>query len=74
MDSEGFTCLVRLGFCGVSPPLTAPTATEVFNNDVDKCKIALTNAVPTMATVEDDRQPGTLSYQTLKTVQTSEAT
>ncbi len=40
---------------------TGPTTTEGFYNDVDESKIALTNAVPTMATVKDGRQPGTLS-------------
>ncbi len=28
---------------------------------MDESTIVLTNAVPTMATVEDERQPGTLS-------------
>jgi len=40
---------------------TGSTTTERFNNDVDESKIALTDTVPTMATVEDDRQPRILS-------------
>jgi hypothetical protein len=39
---------------------TGSTTTEGFNNDVNEVRIALTNGVPTMATVEDERQPGTL--------------
>ncbi len=40
---------------------TGPTKTKRFYIDMDESTIVLTNAVPTMATVEDERQPGTLS-------------
>ena len=53
---------------------TGPTTKEGFYNDVDESKIPLTNAVPTMATVKDGRQPGTLSWQTGGIVHTGEAT
>ena len=66
--------LGKQGNARLHPHSHCPTTTKGSNNDVDKSKIALTNAVSTMATVEDDTQPGTLSYQTLKTVQTDEAT
>jgi hypothetical protein len=45
-----------------------------FNNNPNESKVALTHTVPTRVTVEDDRQPGTLSWPAVEAVQTSEAT
>ena len=41
---------------------TGPTKTKRCYIDMDASRIVLTNAVPTMATVEDERQPGTLLF------------
>ncbi len=39
---------------------TGPNTTGGFNDDVIEVNIGLTNTVPTMATIEDEIQPGAL--------------